>query len=138
MSSKLANNFLEQLLQQYSGDTHKIILMGSGFTFNRATHVGYSDVSASELATQYGYTAGGQALSGISITQDDTNNAGVMTWSNASWNVSGGDLTASGAIIYNDTDAGDMIVGYIDFGGDQTTLDGGVATIASPKIQIAG
>jgi len=32
-------------------DSFKIILMASGFAFDRDTHHGYADVSASELAT---------------------------------------------------------------------------------------
>jgi len=141
MSSLLANNFLELLLKMeidFDVDTFKVILMQSGYVFNRATHEGYADVSSSELATAYGYTAAGETLSGATVSQDDTNNAGVVTWGNVSWNVSGGDLTASGAIIYDDTHSGKAIVGYIDFGGDQTTLNGGVATIANPKVQLKG
>ena len=118
--------------------TASIALMASGFVFNRVTHVAYSDVSASELATAYGYTAAGATLAGVAVAQDDTANAGKVTWSNPTWNVSGGTLTASGAIIYDDTTATKFVCGYIDFGGDQSTLDGGVATIANPKIQITG
>lgn len=141
MASLLANNFLEQLLKKeidFDADTFKIILMASGYVFNRATHVGYADVSASELATAYGYTAGGATLSGVAVSQDDTNNAGKVVWGNASWNVSGGNITASAAIIYDDTVTGDPIVGYIDFGGDQTCLAGGVATVSAPTIMISG
>lgn len=141
MATILANNFLEQILKKeidFDADTFKIILMQSGFVFNRVTHVGYADVSSSELGTGFGYTAGGATLSGVAVAQDDTNNAGVVTWSNAAWTASGGNLTASGAIIYDDTVTGDPVVGYIDFNGDQTTLDGGTATIANIKVQIRG
>jgi hypothetical protein len=141
MSSKLANNFLEQLLKKeidFDADDFKIILMASGFVFNRVTHAEYADVSGSELATAYGYTAGGLSLSGVAVSQDDTANAGVVTWGNASWTISGGNITASGAIIYDDTHASDHIVGYIDFGGDQTCLDGGVASVATPTVRILG
>lgn len=141
MSSTLANNFLEQLFKKvmdFENDTFKIILMASGYAFNRESHVNYADVSASELATAYGYTAGGATLSGVVVAQDDIGNAGTVEWSNASWNATGGNLTASGAIIYDDTVTDDPIVGYIDFGGDQTCLDGGVATVANPAINLAG
>lgn len=141
MSSLLANNFLEQLLKgdiDFDSDTFKIILMASGFSFNRSTDVDYSDVSASELATLYGYTAGGATLANVVVAQDDTGNAGVVTWDNASWTASGGDLVTSGAIIYDDTHASDAIIGYIDFGGDQTLLDGGVGVIADPEVKISG
>lgn len=141
MASRLANNFLEQLLKKeldFDSDTFKCILMASGYVFNRATHVAYSDVSASELPTANGYTAAGATLSGITVAQDDTANAGTATWSNVSWTVVTANLTASGAIIYDDTHASKYIIGYIDFGGDQTTLVGGTATIVAPKVSIAG
>lgn len=141
MATILSNNFFEQLLNadiDFGADTFKMILMQSGFTFDRVNHANYADVSASELSTQYGYTAGGATMSGVAVAQDDTNNGGYVTWNNVSWSVSGGNLTASAAIIIDDTHASDAIVGYIDFGGDQTTLDGGTATVANPKVQLLG
>ena len=141
MSSVLANNFLEQILKKeidFDVDTFKIILMQSGFTFNRVSHTQYSDVSASELTTQYGYTVAGAILAGVTVSQDDTNNLGQVLWNSASWTASGGNLTASGAIIYDDTTTTKFIIGYIDFGGAQTTVAGGVATIATPSVKIRG
>lgn len=141
MASVLANNFLLQLLKKeldFDTDEHKVILMQSGFAFNRETHAAYSNVSGSELASAYGYTSGGATLTGVNVTQDNDLNAGKVTWANATWSVSGGNLTASGAIIYNNTHASKVIVGYLDFGGDQTTLDGGVASIANLLIKITG
>ena len=141
MASTLANNFLEQLLKKeidFDTDTFKVILMASGFVFDRDAHALYANVSASELATAYGYTVGGATLSGVSVAQDDVNNAGTVSWSSASWNISGGNITSSGAIIIDDTVSGDPIIGYIDFGGDQTCLNGGVATIANPGIALTG
>ena len=143
MSTKLGNDFFEQLLKKQhdlSADTFKIILMKSGYVYNRATDVGYatSNVSTNELATLYGYTAGGATLSGVSVAQDDVNNGANVTWSNATWNITGGNITASGAIIYNNTHASKLVVGYIDFGGDQTALSGGVATIANIAVNLRG
>lgn len=136
--SRLANNYLKLLLEADAADDHKIILMGSGFVFNRVTHSAYSDVSGSELTTQFGYTAGGATLANAAVSQDDTNNAGVIGWDTVSWNVSGGSLTASGAIIYNDTADPKHVVGYITFGGNQTTLDGGIASITNPSVRLLG
>lgn len=120
----------------FDADTFKIILMQSGFTYNRVTHGTYSDVSASELSTANGYTAGGNTLAGVSVSQDDVNNKGAITWNNTSWTASGGSIVASGAIIYDDTNASDVIIGYIDFTTDQTTYDGGVFTIANIAVDI--
>lgn len=145
MASRLSNNFLTQLLKKeidFDTDVFKIILMGAGFVFARATHNLYADVSANELATQYGYTAGGQVLTGVAVSQDDSLAAGKVVWNSASWTATGGALSASGAIIYDDTvvaaPGAKAIVGYIDFGGTQITNDGGVATVSTPTIAIAG
>lgn len=125
----------------FANDTFKIILMADGFTFDRDTHHGYSDVSASELANGYGYTTGGNTLSGVSVTEDDTDDRTEITWNNTSWTASGGDIGPTpGAIIYDDTvtsPTADPVVGYIDFGGDQTQDDGGTATIANIEFRIS-
>lgn len=125
----------------FSSDTFKIILMQSGFTFNKDTHHGYADVSASELSTGNGYTAGGATLAGVTVTEDDTDNRTEITWNNATWTASGGSIGPSpGAIIYDDTvttPTADPILGYIDFGGDQTQADGGTATISNLEIRIS-
>ena len=124
----------------FSADVFKIILMQTGFTFNIDTHHAYADVSASELATANGYTAGGNTLAGVTVTEDDTDDRTEITWNNTTWTASGGPIGPTpGAIIYDDTVASpaDAIVSYIDFGGDQTQADGGVATIANIEVRIA-
>ncbi len=114
-----------------------IILMATGFVFNRATHLTYADVSASELGTGNGYTAGTKALAGIAITRNDTLYKVTITWSSPQWTAAGGPIgPANSAIIYDDTHASDIIVGYIDFGGDGTEPDGGVFTIPTPTVEL--
>jgi hypothetical protein len=145
MSSTLANNFLEQLLKatvDFDSDTFKIILLDSSYVFDRVNDVGYADVIAHELATLYGYTAGGATLTGLVVAQDDTTDAGTVDWSTVNWTASGGSLVASGAIIYDDTvtaaPIANIVIGYIDFGGTQTVVSGGVLTVATPNIAING
>lgn len=125
----------------FANDTFKIILMADGFTFDKDAHHGYADVSASELVNGNGYTTGGNSLSGVTVTEDDTDDRTEVTWNNTSWTASGGSIGPTpGAIIYDDTPAApqaDPIVGYIDFGGNQTQADGGVATISSIEVRIA-
>ena len=125
----------------FSADSFKIILMTSGFVFNADTHHGYADVSASELATGYGYTRNTKTLSGVAVTEDDTDNRTEVTWSNVTWTASGGAIGPTpGAIIFDDTvttPTADPIIGYIDFGGEQTQADGGVATISGVEVRIA-
>ena len=119
----------------FSADSFKIILMQSGFTFNKDTHHGYADVSASELASGNGYTANTKTLAGVAVTEDDTDDRTEVTWSNVTWTASGGSIGPSpGAIIFDDTvttPTADPIVQYIDFGGDQTQAEGGTATISN-------
>ena len=141
-----ASNKIKYLLAvkqiDFANDTFQIILMATGFTFNKDTHHGYADVSASELANGNGYTTGGNTLAGVAVTEDDTDDRTEITWNNSSWTASAGPIGPSpGAIIYDDTPTSpqaDPIVGYIDFGGEQTQADGGIATVANIEVRIGG
>jgi len=125
MATKFSNLFLYQLLKNIEGHTFKIVLMASGFVFNEDTHHGWADISASELANGNGYTTGGQTLASVAAAVDDVNNKGKLTAADVSWTASGGSIGPTpGAIIYDDTDTGDLIVGYCDFNGNKTVTDG--------------
>jgi len=140
-----ASNKIKYLLAtkaiDFANDSFKVILMQSGFVFNKDTHHAYADVSASELATGNGYTANTKTLGAATVTEDDTDDRTEVTWANITWTASGGAIGPTpGAIIYDDTVAAptaDPIVGYIDFGGDQTQADGGTATISALEVRIA-
>ena len=125
----------------FANDSFKIILMESGSVFNADTHHGYADVRASELANGYGYTRNTKTLSGVVVIEDDINDRCSVTWSNVTWTASGGAIGPTpGAIIFDDTvttPTADPIIGYIDFGGEQTQADGGVATISGVEVRIA-
>lgn len=143
MASTIANKARYALATKqidFANDTFKMILMDTGFTFNPDTHHGYSDVSGSELSTGNGYTAGGETMAGVAVTENDSTDLTEITWNNVTWTASGGPIGPSpGAIIYDDTPTtpqADPLIGYIDFGGDQTQADGGVATVANPKVTV--
>lgn len=142
MASEASNKFKYLLLKKYidlDADTCKIILMAPGFVFNKASHHVYADVSASELPTASGYTAGGATLANSTVTEDDTNNVGICTWDNPQWTATG-TIVARGAIVYDDTvssPVADPIVCYIDFGSNQTTLNGGIFTISGVSVAIS-
>ena len=110
----------------FSAHSYKIILMGSGFVFDKDAHGTYADVSASEISGNGGYTVGGQALTVDSAwAQDDANDKGAIAWEDATFTASGAafdDFCA--AIIYNDSHASDLIVGCIDFETDLSVPDG--------------
>ena len=144
MSTEAANKIKYLLATKnvdFSADTFKIILMATGFTFNKDTHHGYADVSASELANGNGYSTGGNTLAGVAVTEDDDDDRTEISWDNTSWSASGGSIGPSpGAIIYDDSPTSpqaDPIVGFIDFSGEQSQSDGGVVTIANIEIRIA-
>lgn len=139
MASVLSNHYKFQLMSaniDFDADTFKAALAATTFTFNIDSHATYTDVSASELANGNGYTTGGVTLTGVSVTEDDTNDRASVTWSNAQWTASGGSIGPSpGMFIIDDTSADDTIVGYIDFGSDQTATDGGTFTVSSITVR---
>ena len=144
MASTTSNKvkyLLAKKVIDFSADSFKIILMASGFIYNQDTHTAYADISASELATGYGYTRNTKTLTGVTVTEDTVNDRCSVTWSNVTWTASGGSIGPTpGAIIFDDTvttPTADPIIGYIDFGGEQTQADGGVATISNLEVRIA-
>jgi len=137
-----ASNKVKYLLAtgaiNFASDAFKIILMATGFTFDKDTHHKYSEVLASELATAYGYTRGTKALSGVAVTEDDTIDKCTIKWSSVSWTAAAGAIGPSpGAIIFDDTEVNDAIIGYIDFGGEYTQADGGVLTLSGIEVGIS-
>jgi len=145
MANQISNYVKGMLLdgQIASSDTFKIILMASGFTFNKDTHQDYADVSASEVANGNGYTTGGATLEGVAVTVSITLDNAILSWSNTEWTASGGSIVASGAIIYDDSttivadDYADAILSYIDFSGDVTVVDGQILKITNINITVA-
>lgn len=133
MANKVSNNLIHLLLKKeidFDVDVFKMILMNSAFIFDSDAHEEYADVSASELGTAFGYTAGGVVLGGVAVTRDDASDRTDVTWTNPSWAASGGVIGPSnGGIVYDDTHANNVIVGYIDFGAPYTQADGGSLVI---------
>lgn len=143
MATEAANKLKYALATKqidFANDVFRIILMESGFTFDKDAHHGYADVSGNELPTANGYTVGGNELAGVAVTEDDSSDRTEVSWDNTSWSASGGMIGPSpGAIILDDTPTvpqADPVVGYIDFGGNQTQADGGVVTISNIEVRI--
>jgi hypothetical protein len=141
MANTVSNHMKYQLglaAVNFNTDAFKIILMATGFTFNKDTHATYADVSASELATNYGYTQNTKPLGTATLVEDDTNDRLSVTWANAVWTASGGSIGPSpGALIYDDTTSDNTVVGYIDFGGDQTATNGGTFTVPNIEFRLS-
>ena len=141
MATKMCQNFLQLMAKgDVDLDTDALIwiLMDTGFTFDRANHHDYADVSASELGAGNGYTQKTKAAAGISITRDDALYKVTITWTNPQWTASGGAVGPTpGAFLLDDTVADDPLLFYVDFGSEGTEPDGGTFTIANPTLDLA-
>ena len=140
MATKICQNISYLMVKgeiNFGTDSFIVILMQSGFVFDRANHHTYADVSADELTTGNGYTQKTKVLTGVSITRDDALYKVVVKWNNLSWVASGGSIgPACGAFILDDTHVDDPLVQYIDFSGDGTEPDGGTFTITNPRLEL--
>ena len=99
-------------------DTLKIMLVTDLYTPDFGTHDFKADVTNEVVGT--GYTAGGETLTSLSLTQSGgtiTFDAADVTWSSST-------ITARAAVIYDDTIASDPLICYIDFGSDQSSSSG--------------
>ena len=101
-------------------DTYKVALYTAA-TFNAADTT-LAGVTKTEATTSTGYTAGGQTLANVAVTTVTTNDA-KFDADDVVWTASGGSITASYAIIYNDTDVNDPPLAFIDFDGSQSAGD---------------
>ncbi|MFJ8790437.1 hypothetical protein [Streptomyces sp. NPDC102462] len=95
----------------FTSDTIKIALVGSGYTPNRNTQGAWSTVSAYEVSGA-GYTAGGKVLTGKALSYASyvfKIDADDATWSGLTANV-------RWAVVYDDTATGKPLFGYVDLG----------------------
>jgi len=107
-----------------SGDSY-IINLYSAFTFNAAnTTKAAAESGATQLATANGYTQNAKALESVTLNLVTTNDS-AFDAAGVSWTASGGAIgPARYALIYNDTDADDPPLVYIDLGENKTADDG--------------
>ena len=82
-----------------------------------------ASVTGTEASTGTGYTAGGQALTNVTVTVETTNDA-KFDADDVTWTASGGTISAAFGVLFNDTDANDPPVAFINFDGLQTAGDG--------------
>jgi hypothetical protein len=104
-----------------AADTYKVQLYSTA-TFD-ATNTTLAGITGTEATTGTGYTAGGATLANVAVTTVTTNDA-KFDADDVTWTASGGSITASYAVIYNDTDANDPPLAFIDFDGSQSAGDG--------------
>lgn len=127
MASKLYGQFLLKALNKevdWDSDTIKVALLTSAYTPNQDTHVYFGDVNANEAAGT-GYTDGGAVVGNPAMSYDGTNNVVVLTGDDVTWENS--TITARYAVVYSDagaTAAEKVLIGYVDFGSDQSSSNG--------------
>lgn len=127
MASKMYGQFLSKALNKevdYDSDTIKVALVSSAYTPNQDTHDYWDDVVTNEVSGT-GYTAGGLTLAGKTVTYDSANNVVVLDANDAVWASS--TITARYAVVYDDsgaTNAQKVLIGYVDFGSDQSSTNG--------------
>ena len=99
-----------------TGNTFKLALYDNSASFTAAT----TAYTTSNEISGSGYSAGGGTLTNVPPTSSSTTaftDFDDLTFSTAT-------ITARGALIYNDTAAGDPSVVVLDFGGDKTSTAG--------------
>ena len=118
MTQAIPTSFKAEILQGIhdSADTYKIALYTSAATLGAPT----TAYTATNEISGTGYTAGGQALSGFSVTTSGTTAILDFTtdpsWENAT-------ITARGALIYNASKANKAVM-VLDFGSDKSNSEG--------------
>jgi len=119
----MCTSFKEELLTAThdftngTGSTFKLALYDNTATLNAAT-TAYT--TSGEVADSGSYSAGGGALTNVTPTSSGTTaftDFADITFTSAT-------ITARGALIYNDTVAGDSSVVVLDFGEDKTSTAG--------------
>ena len=113
-------------------DTFGIILVTSAYTMNPDTHSKRSDVT-NEVANGGGYTTGGKTLTGVTLTQNNTNDRADWDANDPSWPTS--TITARGAVIFKSRGgaaSADELVVYLDFGSDIVSTNGTFSVAFDP------
>lgn len=102
-------------------DTIKVMLVTSAYTPDQDAHTKLSDITNEVTGT--GYTAGGATLASKTVTQDNTNDKGVMDCADITWSTS--TITARGAVLYKSrggASSSDELIAYYDFGTDKSSV----------------
>ena len=119
----MCTSFKKELLQgkhnftASSGNTFKLALYTNSASFTAAT-TAYT--SSNEVSNSGSYSAGGGALTNVTPTSSGT----TALTDFADLEFTSATITARGALIYNDSAAGDPTVAVLDFGADKTSTTG--------------
>ena len=100
-----------------TGDTFKLALYDNSASFTAAT-TAYT--ATNEVGASGSYSAGGGTLTNVTPTSSGT----TAFTDFADLSFTSATITAYGALIYNDSAAGDPAVVVLDFGGAKTSTAG--------------
>lgn len=127
MASKLYGNFVAKSFNKeidWNSDTIKVALLSNAYTPDQDAHDYFDDVASFEV-TGTGYTAGGSTLANATNTYNAATNVIVLDADDVTWSSS--TITARYAVIYDAspaTNATRPLIGYVDFGSDQSSSNG--------------
>jgi hypothetical protein len=119
----MCTSFKQEILQGVhnftngTGNTFKLALYDNSASFTAAT-TAYT--ATNEVAASGSYSAGGGALTNVTPTTSGT----TAFTDFADLSFTSATITAYGALIYNDTAAGNPTVCVLDFGGAKTSTAG--------------
>jgi len=133
-TAKLYGSVLTQIVTgaiDVGTDTLKISLHTSSYSPNQDTHDFFNDVTNEVSGT--GYTAGGETLTGVSVSYDGPTNTLTIDCDDPTW----GGATLSGiryAVVYKDTGTSSTspLLCWMDFITDQS-VSGSAFTIVMPS-----
>ena len=118
----MCTSFKKELLeavhdfQLSGGSTFKIALYDNNASFDAST----TAYTATNEVSGTGYSAGGNTLTRVDPTSSGT--TAFTDFADTTWSSS--TITARGAMIYNDSAAGNPAVVILDFGSDKTSTNG--------------
>lgn len=123
----------EEFADQLGGENHNFSsdVIKVGIVDNTLTPLAsiatptWGDYSANEVSTAGNYTAGGETIGSVTFTEA----AGVATLDGADVVIlqdAGGFTDGYWGIIYNDTNATDMAIAFVELGGPVSEQDGDV------------
>ena len=119
----MCTSFKQEILQAVhnftasTGNTFKLALYDNSASFTAAT-TAYT--ATNEVANSGSYAAGGGTL--VNVTPTTSGTTAFTDFDDLSF--TSATITAFGALIYNDTAAGDPTVCVLDFGGAKTSTSG--------------
>ena len=119
ITQAMCTSFKEDLFQKEQDldtDTIKIALYTSSATLGAST----TAYTATNEVSGTGYSAGGVTLTGATIGTSGT--TAYVDFDDPEW--ASASFTTAGALIYNDTTAGDNSIAVLSFGGDFTVTAG--------------